>query len=93
MAEHTPGPWAHYDDRDTTQRHEIAATGKTVARIYCTNGHEEEDDANARLIAAAPELLSALEAIAQIQRDRCENARAEGWKQFSPCALHREKQV
>lgn len=62
MSKHTPGPWFHYDD--TPRRihgHEIAATGKTVARIYCTKGDEAEDAANARLIAAAPDLLEALE--------------------------------
>ena len=66
-AKHTPGPWTHYDDSEDgkTNRHEIAAIGKTVARIYCTNGMEAEDCANARLIAAAPDLLAALRALLQ----------------------------
>lgn len=55
---HTPGPWAHYDDsRDRkTNRHEIAAMGKTVCHIY--HSVPEQDAANARLIAAAPDLLA-----------------------------------
>lgn len=57
---HTPGPWAVYDDsRDgKTGRIEIAARGKTVARIY--HSVAAEDLPNARLIAAAPELLEAM---------------------------------
>lgn len=62
---HTPEPWFHYDDtQHRIHGHEIAATGKTVARIYCTKGDEAEDAANARLIAAAPDLLDAMNEIA-----------------------------
>lgn len=54
-ARHTEGPWTHYDDSGNPQhRHMIGALGKTVAHIYCTNGAEAEDRANAQLIAAAP---------------------------------------
>ena len=57
---HTPGPWTVYDDSNDgkTNRIEIAARGKTVARIY--QSVPEEDLPNARLIAAAPDLLEAL---------------------------------
>lgn len=57
----TPGPWSIYDDSDDgkTNRIEIVAIGKTVARIYCSVPNE--DLQNARLIAAAPDLLAALE--------------------------------
>lgn len=61
---HTPGPWTHYDDSAASvHRHDIVAKGKTVARVYCTQGDELEDAANARLIAAAPEMLEALQGI------------------------------
>lgn len=55
---HTPGPWKFYDDSNDgkTNRIEIVAIGKTVARIY--RSVPEEDLPNARLIAAAPELLT-----------------------------------
>jgi hypothetical protein len=58
-AEYTPGPWVVYDDSNNgkTNRIEIAARGKTVARIY--HSVPEEDLPNARLIAAAPDLLEA----------------------------------
>jgi hypothetical protein len=60
-AEYTPGPWVFYDDSNDgkTKRIEIAARGKTVARIY--HSVPEEDLPNARLIAAAPDLLEALQ--------------------------------
>lgn len=57
---HTPGPWNWYDDTDAAgknNRHEIVALGKTICHIYTSVPHE--DSANARLIAAAPDLLKA----------------------------------
>lgn len=60
MTKHTPGPWDFYDDSNDgkTNRIEIVALGKTVARIY--QSVPEEDLPNAKLIAAAPDLLEAL---------------------------------
>lgn len=60
MSKHTPGPWSFYDDSNDgrTNRIEIVAIGKTVARIY--HSVPAEDLPNARLIAAAPDLLAAL---------------------------------
>lgn len=48
----TPGEWVCYDDSSDgkTNRIEIVAIGKTVARIY--RGVQEQDLPNARLIAA-----------------------------------------
>jgi hypothetical protein len=59
--QHTPGPWVVYDDSNDgkTNRMEIAARGKTVACIY--HSVPEEDWPNACLIAAAPDLLEALQ--------------------------------
>lgn len=61
ITKHTPGPWSFYDDSNDgkTNRIEIVAIGKTVARIY--HSVPAEDLPNARLIAAAPDLLWALE--------------------------------
>lgn len=61
MSKHTPGPWNLYDDTASTGRIEIVALGKTVARIY--RSVPEEDLPNARLIAAAPDLLEALRGV------------------------------
>jgi hypothetical protein len=66
---HTPGPWTHYDDSKDgkTNRHEIAAMGKTVCHIY--HSVPAEDAANARLIAAAPEMYEMLKAIEPYSAD------------------------
>ena len=70
MSGHTPGPWVHY----SASKHYppgsslnygsiIWATG--VGEVAQTPGLSdvEKDNANARLIAAAPELLEALKAL------------------------------
>lgn len=70
MSGHTPGPWVHY----SASKHYppgsslnygsiIWATG--VGEVAQTPGLSdvEKDNANARLIAAAPELLEALQAL------------------------------
>ena len=53
-AQHTPGPWA-------IAGHYIGTLGVNVATVGYASGAEH---ANARLIAAAPDLLAALERIA-----------------------------
>lgn len=55
---HTPGPWEYKDGA-------VSAGERTVALVYSEDGEEhrwwwECGRANARLIAAAPELLAAL---------------------------------
>jgi hypothetical protein len=78
---HTPGPWKFSQDRDRPGAHFITnANGVLVARVNGANiaddpndydayipGRSDETDANARLIAAAPDLLAALEEIAKGQ--------------------------
>jgi uncharacterized membrane protein len=60
---YTPGPWVVYDDSNDgkTNRIEIAALGKTIARIY--QSVPEKDLPNAHLISAAPDLYEALQEI------------------------------
>lgn len=58
---YTPGPWQAKDGEVTTQRLE----GRSFRRIaavqdYGVGSLREVDDANARLIASAPELLAVL---------------------------------
>jgi hypothetical protein len=59
---HTPGPWVAID-------HEIFADNQSrnIADVWISfaNIEDEEAKANARLIAAAPDLLEALEAFAE----------------------------
>ncbi len=57
---HTPGPW--HTGNIVGERYVFAADGYAVAdaTVYHRN-HDDQHIANARLIAAAPELLEALE--------------------------------
>lgn len=66
MSKHTSGPWVIRTA--ATYRSQIEAiNGKgradIVARITTPKGGAEASDANANLIAAAPDMLSALEAV------------------------------
>jgi hypothetical protein len=63
MSKHTPGPWAVGPDLEVF----YALNGVEITRplkLTSMAGRTEEDRANARLIAAAPELLEALKVIA-----------------------------
>lgn len=67
MVEHTPGPWSIGGaSGNEGEAREIASESRCVAWTASTWDEDEgdvvtaEDDANARLIAAAPELLAAL---------------------------------
>lgn len=79
-AKHTPGPWfitggemTKYVEARIGNRllQEVAAVGPTVA----DDGYGDQQQANARLIAAAPELLEALQAVLadvqDIDNDSC----------------------
>ena len=58
---HTPGPWTVHSC-EMRPHHEI--TAECGRRIATQNDyHDGQDKANARLIAAAPELLTALRAL------------------------------
>jgi len=71
MKNHTPGPWAArqvaYDRSTPFHVQDVDGAGE-VAK--CANKHD------ARLIAAAPELLAALEAIERDSEDELSRERA-----------------
>lgn len=59
MSKHTPGPWVNRGPRSLYDDYQIwSRSYPDVARV--SNEHDEETQANARLIAAAPELYEAL---------------------------------
>ena len=60
-AQHTPGPWTLDGAANTGDLDIVAPTGR-IAMLDCEFSEETEDvlTANARLIAAAPQLLAAL---------------------------------
>lgn len=62
MNKHTPGPWDYwsgYNPFDKLEAQVTAEGGDIVIASY--NSLIEQGEANARLMAAAPELLEALE--------------------------------
>lgn len=63
---HTPGPWSLYGDRPV-HICSMSVAAPTIATVNIDNSlpNYEETEANARLIAAAPDLLAALENIVQ----------------------------
>ncbi|MDB6104092.1 MAG: hypothetical protein JWO52_4091 [Gammaproteobacteria bacterium] len=72
---HTPGPWAVYNDHPTEPGIHYIRTSPAlyhgeVAVIYS----DEKADANARLIAAAPDLL----ALAHQYASECSNCGGKG---------------
>jgi hypothetical protein len=84
---HTPGPWEVYTWADKT---EVGVSPCDMSRsdiadcnTDCTDISYEEKLANARLIAAAPELLEALRELVDVQGcdcsylgNECENCKA-----------------
>ena len=60
--QHTPGPWHVTGDQHGTMITDN--TGEQIA-LWPQQGGTVEQCANARLIAAAPDLLAALEAVAE----------------------------
>jgi len=70
MSKHTEGPWT----MDSEMRTSVNAGDKHIAMVnfYKTGKSDDvsgdEHEANARLIAAAPELLAALEAVVECQK-------------------------
>lgn len=63
MSKHTPGPWTFRRARSGEHRWWIEGPGGDEKPWYIaeTAGRGQENEANARLIAAAPELLAALQ--------------------------------
>lgn len=62
MSRHTPGPWLVNRDRPTDViTAPYAKFAPSVATVDIGPSDKEEIDANGRLIAAAPDLLEALE--------------------------------
>ena len=60
---HTPGPWGVSGSRDTDLEIRQIASDGMIAIVEQTLGYAEADEANARLIAAAPELAEALRSL------------------------------
>ena len=57
----TPGPWEYFVSSDSWMVTRSTAGQERVAKVY---GPAADTEANARLIAAAPEMAEALQALA-----------------------------
>lgn len=64
-AKHTPGPWINHGRIAQSGLPHSAVAAKTlIARVYSEAfGDSEQEAANARLIAAAPEMLAEVESL------------------------------
>jgi len=76
MNKFTPGPWRITHNENKTRFGIIALTATQVA-IITPQGILSEDETNARLIAAAPELLEALKRIAYEPLGKTDASHAE----------------
>ena len=72
---HTKGPWRNRDNQIQALDSEDCFN-LTITQVDFTEGAEKECEANAKLIAAAPELLEALELL----RDQYEKLFSEHYK-------------
>lgn len=85
---HTKGPWRCYADLPSTEPNWHIVTNESRKRVLA-NVHIEPgnavDAANARLIAAAPELLEALAAIRR-ELDAMSGSWTEGMANFAQMA-------
>ena len=61
MNGHTPGPWEIIVPARSGHVHRVTSRGREFALVGCPRANDDEQAANARLIAAAPDLLAALE--------------------------------
>jgi len=67
-AQHTPGPWVNHGRiQQPGLPHSSVGARTLIARVYSEAfGDTEQEAANARLIAAAPDLLAALQAVVRV---------------------------
>jgi len=81
---HTPWPWAHHNT--PTPFIYVNAGGLPICQIYTSTAHGQsmgEQFANARLIAAAPELLEAAIELKDVcNRPSAARTRAEAWRKL-----------
>jgi len=81
---HTPGPWEYFEQKEWGRdsmygcvRAPQSAGGFVIVN-GCAPGGTEEQKANARLIAAAPNLLAALKQIAEGETQCCPRCQGNG---------------
>lgn len=63
MIPYTPGPWKMWIDNDVKVR-SVAQHPKNIAKVF-NDGDQDATFANARLIAAAPEMLALIQQLSR----------------------------
>lgn len=76
---HTPGPWQLKKNMSSVGIFD--SVGRHITRVPCVDQQSVRGEANARLIAAAPELLAALQALTSAV-DQFTNAAHLGWPEL-----------
>lgn len=66
MSKHTPGPWKWWTTHEGSHRINPEEGGLVIASCDTRNPFSYEQEANARLIAAAPDLLKACKALLDV---------------------------
>ena len=79
MSEMTPGPWEVIPGDTIRRPRLIRASGFTIAECFWNEHMEGEPEANARLIAAAPELLAALKRALSVLQSECGHSASMIW--------------
>lgn len=105
MSGHTPGPWEYIDGSKTASMQfgpvcVIRGSGKQIASFSWQSPSvnfpsKDESQANARLIAAAPELLEALERILEVRVNGWDNiwAGSNRCQDIARTALSKAKEI
>ena len=86
MSQHTPGPWTRQNKGIPTglsARHEVVAGRRVICRM---GGLNEDDYANARLIAKAPEMYRLIKLSLQAGRFP---EMGDGYEQWKPAEVAR----
>jgi len=83
-AKHTPGPW--HTHKTTTYIAVRAQARIQVAQLWKSKRSPDEQEADARLIVAAPDMLSVLKAFSDYVRD--EQCATDGAVTYSTTAIN-----
>ena len=87
MSAHTPGPWEVSRGKiaGVELSHTVVLTGRDAVAVFA--GSADAGEANARLIAAAPELLAALRGIIEIGKRDLSNPKYDGYFEEARTAI------
>jgi hypothetical protein len=94
-AKHTPGPWRVWRDQDPKEPVQIC--GMESDFVCEISGINTNREANASLIAAAPELLEALDGFLELcgqgvfQVDNCDQGDVIRWTEKARAAIAKAK--